>query len=372
MLGKSGYLTRRSTDIKDNDGDSAQGALQPITIEDTREESSSVAIPLERRFFNLRTALSFVVAFVIVAFVFSRMNIDAGEVIADIRGANIAIYVAAFLVYYLSFPLRAWRWQVLLSNVGYRRAPDNKIPSTTGLGEIILLSWFANCIVPAKLGDAYRAYLLKRTASVSFSRTMGTVLAERIFDMLVLFVLMSVSGLRIFGEHLPDIVEYLFVAGAALAVIIVAALLVMKHFGRRLERRLPGRLRSIYVRFEEGTLLSFRNIPLLLLLTILVWAVEAGRLWLILAALGMAHVGPLVVIFISLAASLITTLPVTPAGLGLVETSVTGILVFLNSIGTVQGVTTSLATSAAILDRSISYWSVVVIGLLAYIFSKKK
>src|SRR5579885_2192888 len=42
-----------------------------------------------------------------------------------------------------------------------------------GLSLIMLLSWFANCVVPAKLGDAYRGYLLKEEARVSFSKTMG-------------------------------------------------------------------------------------------------------------------------------------------------------------------------------------------------------
>ena len=45
-----------------------------------------------------------------------------------------------------------------------------------GLVEIIYLSWFVNCIVPAKLGDAYRSYLLKRNSNVAFSSTIGTIL----------------------------------------------------------------------------------------------------------------------------------------------------------------------------------------------------
>src|SRR3712207_7067169 len=62
-----------------------------------------------------------------------------------------------------------------------RRPPRSTLfPYTTlfrsvlGISEIVMLSWFANCIVPAKLGDAYRAYLLKRTAGVSFSDRKST------------------------------------------------------------------------------------------------------------------------------------------------------------------------------------------------------
>ena len=335
-------------------------------------EVAAVDVPLERRFFNLRTAASFAVAFVIMYFALSRIDVDPGDILAHIRQANIGVYVIAFAVYYLSFPVRAWRWQLLLANVGYRRSTHKGLPSLPGLAEIIFLSWFANCIVPAKLGDAYRGYLLKRSADVSFSRTMGTVLAERVSDMLVLFVLMGLTGLRIFGGYLPAAVVYLFSAGLALVLIVIAALVVMKRFGQHVERVLPGRLREVYGRFAEGTLHSFRNLPLLLLLTIIVWAIEAARLWLILWALGLLNVSLLVVIFTSLAASLLTTLPVTPAGLGLVESGIIAILLFLNSIGTVQGVSQSLASSAAILDRTISYWSVVVIGMVVYVITRRK
>ncbi len=67
-----------------------------------------------------------------------------------------------------------------------------------------MLSWFANCIVPAKLGDAYRAYLLKRERGVSFSATIGTILAERIIDVLVLFLLMLAATSFAFGRALPS------------------------------------------------------------------------------------------------------------------------------------------------------------------------
>lgn len=201
---------------------------------------------------------------------------------------------------------------------------------------------------------------------------MGTVLAERVIDMLVLFGLLGLTGLEMFGAYLPGPLVYLFVAGLILAAIIILALLTMKRFGRQVERRLPQRVQSVYVRFEEGTLQSFRNLPLLLVLSLAVWAIEAGRLWLVLWALGLTGVGVSTVLFTSLAASLLTTLPITPAGLGLVESGVIGVLLLMNSTGVVSGITENLAGSVAILDRSISYWSLVVFGTLTYIVTKKK
>ena len=65
------------------------------------------------------------------------------------------LLLAAFGVFYLGFPLRGLRWQMLLQATGQL---DHRVKDST---EILFLSWLVNCLVPAKLGDVYRAYLLK-------------------------------------------------------------------------------------------------------------------------------------------------------------------------------------------------------------------
>ena len=65
------------------------------------------------------------------------------------------------------------------------------------------LAWFANCLTIARLGDAYRCYLLKKEAGVSFAVTFGTVLAERLLDLLVMAAMMGAGGLAVFGGSLP-------------------------------------------------------------------------------------------------------------------------------------------------------------------------
>src|SRR5204863_4419063 len=120
-------------------------------------------------FFNIRTALSFVIGLAILAFVLSRVDVNVAEIRARLAETNLPLFLAALLLYYATFPIRALRWQQLLANVGYANGSDDdgpgqiRLPSVGGLAEIVMLSWFANCIVPAKLGDAYRAYLLKST-----------------------------------------------------------------------------------------------------------------------------------------------------------------------------------------------------------------
>ena len=83
-----------------------------------------------------------------------------------VKSANPAYLLAAFVVYYLTFPLRGLRWWIVLRNVGTRVRYGDAT-------EILFLSWFVNCLVPAKLGDLFRAYLLRATYAASISRTVG-------------------------------------------------------------------------------------------------------------------------------------------------------------------------------------------------------
>jgi uncharacterized protein (TIRG00374 family) len=330
--------------------------------------------PLAKRFLNLRTLLSFIIGLAILGFVLSRVDVNVAEIQARLAQTNLPLFLGAILLYYLTFPIRALRWKQLLKNVGYAKGNDDgtRLPAVSGLSEIVLLSWFANCIVPAKLGDAYRAYLLKSNAGVSFSKTFGTILAERIIDMLLLFVLLAVAVLVAFSGALPSVVFNIMQIGLGLVVLVVAGLFVMRNLGGVISRFVPKRFRHQYTLFEEGTLGSFQALPLVLTFSVLGWAIEAGRLYLVCLSLGLTTLSPAIVLFVALASALLTTLPITPAGLGFVESAIVGILLLAASWGLAPGVDENVAASVAILDRVISYWSLVAVGIVVYFLTRKR
>jgi glycosyltransferase 2 family protein len=334
----------------------------------------SDADPLGRRFLNVRTLLSFLVGFALLAFVLARSNVDLIGIVDNIKRANPVYYLAALVFYYLTFPLRALRWRKLLRNVGFLPGEGVKLPSLAGITEIMVLSWFANCIVPAKLGDAYRAYLLKRSSDVSFSKTFGTILAERIIDTLLLFALLAVSTSLAFGSALPGEIQTILLTGLGLVVIVLLGLLSMRNLGRYILPLVPLRLRPHYSMFEAGTLGAFARgrLPMIMVYSLLAWGIEAGRVYLVCLALGLSGLDWPIILFVALAAALLTTLPFTPAGLGLVESGIIGILLLAGSLGLITDIDKNLATSVAILDRTISYWSLILVGAVVYTFSKRR
>ncbi len=327
--------------------------------------SESGELRLSRRFFNRRTLLSFIVAFGLLAFAFSRIDIDVGKTLATMSQANPALLATAIVVYGLTFPVRAARWKVMLRNTGVEPTPPVSV-----LSGIILLSWFANCLLPAKLGDVYRAYLLRKRGDVSLSHAGGTVLAERLIDFAFVLILIGASGLIAFHGKLPVTILPFLEIGAALVLLAGLALLALRRWEARIPRFLPHRLQGIYQRFHTGVIGAFGSFGWLLLYTPLGWLAEILRFWLVAASLGISlgdsvPQGLAVATFITLGSAIVMSAAPTPGGLGAAEVAMVGALALLNSVGMIR-VSNELAVAAALLDRIISYWGLIAVGALFY------
>ncbi|MHB1133603.1 MAG: lysylphosphatidylglycerol synthase transmembrane domain-containing protein [Chloroflexota bacterium] len=340
------------------------------------EEVNESDLDLGRRFFNIKTLVSFVVAFGLLYLLFRNVRIDLAMTLQTIRQANVGLYLVGFLVYYSGFVLRGWRWQRMLEDARSGDDDDQRRGSVPQLAQVIYVSWFANCLIPAKLGDLVRAYMLKRDLNVRFLKGMGTIIAERLMDLAVLLVLLSLAAVVSLREMLPDELARAMELGFALVVVALVGLLLMRRLDDLVKRLLPDRLHERYARFYEGVQHSFHSLPFALPLTVLIWLTEAGRLAFVTWALGLRLSGDLttellMLLFIALAAAALTALPVTPGGLGLVE----ALIVQAFSWGAAASgiaITNELAWSIAILDRSISYGSILVFGLVVYLLGRRK
>ena len=331
----------------------ADGQSQEITTGDAPPPG------LASRVLRPQTLISFALAFAIAFFIFRRLDIDAGQVWSNARNANLFLYGMAFVVFYAGFILRAARWRAMLARAGVSPENGYPVPALRGLIEIYLLSWFANCIVPAKLGDAYRSYLLKRSSRAPFSLGVGTVLAERLIDLLVLVLAMLGAALIVFGRHQPAQATRAFVAGAVLIVVGAVGLAAMWALRTRLEHWIPTRVRDQYLRLHDGLFASLQRPWGFVLISLVIWLSEGLRLFLVSSALG-ADITPSTALFVALLSSLLTAIPVTPAGLGIVESAMVVMLRLVD-------VNVSLAASVALMDRVVGYWSLVVVGVVLYV-----
>lgn len=307
------------------------------------------------RLLSPRTVLSLVAAALIVAVAVWRAPIDWGDAWNRIRHANPWIYLSAVAVYWGSFGIRAWRWKLLLQNAGERRPVTPLVP-------IVIVSFFVNCVVPAKMGDVYRAYLARQRQQVGVPRALGTIIAERLLDLIVLMAMLLAAGGLVFRNSARGILIPYIVLGVGACLAGVGVLAVMRAGrGQRLLRLLPEAVFHRYENFRVGVVGSLRRLRLVAVLSVAVWISESARLGLVVYSLGDQRLLSLAqLILIALVAALLTTVPFLPGGIGLVEAGMVGVLV---AVGRVDH---NAALSIALLDRSISYGSVVLIGAIVF------
>lgn len=343
-----------------------ESSQTPKPREGERNGGPERPISLGERLRSPQTIISFLVAFGLIYFIFRQLDINFADVWFQLRNAQPVYLLLAFGVYYGAFLLRSARWRMLLSNAGISKREGYDVPGMWGLSEIYVLSWFANCVVPAKLGDAYRGYLLKKNAGPSFSRTLGTILAERLLDIIALVTLMMLSGLIVFHGSVPPSLRWWFGAGAALVAIGLGGFFAMMTMSHRIQYLVPSRFRPQYQRLTEGVLTSFSREGFLgvAALTAVIWGLEGARVYFAAKSLGVELSIP-ASIFVALLASLLTTFPLTPAGFGVVEG---GTVLALKLFG----ISAAGATAVALVDRGIASYSVVLFGGLLYLVSKRK
>jgi uncharacterized protein (TIRG00374 family) len=328
---------------------------------------ASSGVSLAQRVLRPRTIISFGIGIFILVFAVTRFNVDVAATLQVLRRADWPLVLLALAVYYTTFLVRSLRWRGMLENAGCQRA---ELPGVGGLAEIIYLSWFANSVVPAKLGDVYRAYLLRQRSTVSLSKGGGTIVAERLVDLAATLLLLSATGLLSFRGALPGTIVAVLEAGVVVLAVAAGALVLMPRLDRLVQRWLPVRFHRVYGHFQEGTLGAFGGYPQLISLTLLAWTIEAARLFLVTRAFNLTlstslGLDFLMIAFIALAAAFLTAPPGTPGGLGYVEASM--VLVF-----TLLGATQPVALSVALVDRAISYGSLVVGGFLVYLISQRR
>ena len=330
-------------------------------IEDRIEpEPEDVQAALRRRLLSPHTLVSFAIAAAAIWFVSRRIDLDPAAIWDNVRQANLLLLAVAFCFWYGAFFVRGARWGYMLRSAGFTPAAGYALPPTRGLTEIVLLAFFANSIIPAKLGDAYRAYLLKRDAGVPFSAGFGTILAERLVDVLMLVIVLAASALLVFGGQMPDEARPALLLGAILVVAGVAGLGLLWATRNTIARYLPQRFRGSYERLQTAIFGALRRPAVVLGAGLLLWFGDGMRVWFVARSLE-AGISPAVAILIAVMGALLTVVPFTPAGLGVVEIGVGSVLVG------VLGVDPVVAGSIILLDRVVAYWSLLLVGAVLYV-----
>jgi uncharacterized protein (TIRG00374 family) len=259
------------------------------------------------------------------------------QVWATIRQAYYWWLVPAVIVYFISVWFRAWRWGFLL------RA--SKKVSTNRLFPVVVIGYMGNDVLPFRLGEALRAYVLWRREDINVGTALTTAVLERLFDgiTMVLFVLIGL----LFVPLPEDLRPWVAVAGLAFAAVLVLFLvlasrpaLLLRVAQFLIERLVPSRFRPALARFVEGIVAGLeslrrgRDVVVLFAVTLWVWVLETGKYWLVSFAFPGLQLPYAAILLMGGVVNLATALPSPPGYVGTFEIGIP----VLESIGAPESV----------------------------------
>jgi glycosyltransferase 2 family protein len=249
----------------------------------------------------------------------------------------VALYAVATLV-------RAERWRLLLLFNGAS-------PSRLDCHALTCVGYMGNNVLPARAGDAMRVLYMAPRSDASARTVIGTLVAERVLDVSVLFSLYAVLAVALGAGTLSA--NHFAFAAALLAGALVLAVLAAVALHRR------GHLVRAWA-FVKPMLAATGNLrgrhgAEALGATLVVWAVEAG-VWLCCADAAGLHVSALEALYLLALASLFVFVPAGPGNVGTLDAAV---LFGARAIGRQS----SAALSFLILLRLVLIVPITAVGL---------
>ena len=190
--------------------------------------------------------------------------------------------LAALACYAVDITLRIWRWHLLLKRLV-------SLP-WYGAGEILVVGYAVNNILPARLGEIFRADYAKRRCGLTRSAVLGTIVIERLCDGVVV-VLCLASGLVLLGAPVANsdlwtLWLVAFIAGAGLCVI-AAMLLAVVRFRTALAWMPAFLVRRLDSLTDGVTTFGTRTVAPVVLLSLVIWLIETLAIWLVVRAVGL-------------------------------------------------------------------------------------
>lgn len=245
-----------------------------------------------------------------------------GEFKHSLETAHFWLMIPVFVILSLSHVIRALRWRILMLPMGYK-------PSFTNTFFAVMIGYLANLAVP-RLGEVLKCTLLARYEKVPAEKLVGTIVAERAFDVIslgIVFLLALFFQFDVVGEYGMQLLKQLFAnkagnfsmmkIGIGLGVIAAVIIAIKVWFAQFSHLKIVILAKKILHGIWEG-LSSIKNLKkkgLFIFYSAAIWALYIGGTWVgLMATDGTAMLGPRVAVSALAFASI--GMIVTPGGIG--------------------------------------------------------
>jgi uncharacterized protein (TIRG00374 family) len=313
---------------------------------------------------RVRTVLVSLLAIALFAWFLSHANL--ASVWTQVKRARIDLLVAGFFAVILTYVIRAWRWQYLLHPIGptrFRTAFRTTVIGFAALG-----------VLPARAGDVLRPYLLARQEGLLVSATLATIVMERVLDLIAVLALLAlyVWGIADPATLPPALLRGIEASSALAGGVAIALMGVMwvlathpERIGglvfamaRVLPHAVADRLAGLARTFSGGFAVARepRALAAAVAWSFPLWLAIAAEAWLVTIAFDIAM--PFTGTFLLQALLVIGVAVPTPGAVGSYhEAYRIGVTAFF-------GAPEDTAVAAAIVTHAISYFPVVLAGIV--------
>jgi uncharacterized protein (TIRG00374 family) len=290
-------------------------------------------------------------------------DLHIGVIGSQLRNADYRTFALALLISMVQFPLRAIRWKYLL-------LPRKRIRFLS-LFSATMIGFMANNLLPARMGEFVRAYVISRKEQVSGSSAMATIVIERIFDG---FALLTILLVVFYTFTFPVWVVVVGWYATAIFIFLTAFLVAMmvwpngfagalSNVGRIFSKKVKKKTESAILRFISGLdmLRNRRLVFIVIALSLIHWLVIGWSFAIALTSFNIIipRTGPFFVLSI---VALGVALPSSPAFIGTFQW-------FTEKALSVYGVSKSLSLSFSGALHLMSFIPPTFIGL--YYFLKE-
>ena len=224
-------------------------------------------------------------AFAVAAYLLLRQDFDTGLFLESFTNVRPIWLVASTVLTFVSYVIRAFRWQILLISM-------KLIRMTSLVGATIL--GFAVIYLLGRAGEFARPVWIARREGIALAGSFATIVVERVFDTLMLIVLFTATVGVVRGETgAPGAIDLLTTSVRlllALSSIALLAFILFRAHVSSIARRLPfERLSATLERFGDGLAImgSWRNVGLTTVYSVLLWLGIALQFWLMLVGLNL-------------------------------------------------------------------------------------
>jgi len=307
---------------------------------------------------TLRFLFPFAVSGALVFIVVRGLEGEAAQLTAALATADLRWIAPAIALYFAGVWLRSARWGLLL--------PEHAVQTPT-LFRALVVGFTVNNLLPLRMGEVARAYLLSRWCRIPYGSTVASLVVERVLDGLSLAVLLLLSLMFVPAPG------YVLLGGVLAACGFVASAVVLALAAwrsdaivwlvTRVVRFLPTSAGGVLLRVAENFARSLALVhdPMRLIrllgLSLLAWCFELGLFFAILLSFGLPASYPLALL-VGSAANFATLVPSSPGYVGTFD----GVLI--NVLRDVAGVSAGQAAAYDVVVHTALFLPVVVVGTL--------